>query len=698
VSDAPLGSLGRYRLVRRLGSGGMAEVFEARADGAAGVTKSLCVKRILPAFAGDRRFVRMFVSEARIAMALDHGNIAQVFDFGQEGRELFLAMELVDGHSLARVHRQVRRAGLRFPVPLALQIVREVCKALHHAHERVDEQGRRLAIVHRDVSPQNVLLAYDGQVKLVDFGIARASSVAATGGGLVGKVPYMAPEQARGEEVDRRADVFGCGAVLFELLSGRTPIDPSTDPVLFQISDPTIPSLSDVAPDVDPVLAALVDRALAADRGARFPSALAFQEALAAYVERRRLRANEEDVGRLVRYLFADDLEAAERTLDVPPDFVDGLSAWRDGSVAAPPSGRRQASWVAAGAVAALVVALVVFLSSSDSRAAWEVEVRSQPPGARILLDGEDTGVVTDGVITGLEAGRIHRITLEREGYLTYDRNLLPGQSAVVAALDPEPPVREVPAAVPAAPTRRAGSGTRTPVIEVTREEGGVRTVRLDRSRATVAPTQVQALWMDLVSDGPYTLEVQGSLMITIGRDLYTVAWIALGSDGALLDGGLVRVGHPVTVPSGSRRLAVMSLRGRGTCAVVAGHMRATVRSGERRVAGGEMDIQRHCIAMDEHVEGFIGDLPNDRGHRIRYEGPADGPLILLAGASLSPRALALPHDEAFAALWPGDATFMNFVESVYVVGIEPPEASESPVAILRFEPGALGRALARED
>jgi serine/threonine protein kinase len=201
ASPSPL-DFGKYELLERLAVGGMAELYRARFHAVAGVTKPVVIKKILPAFADSRAFVSMFVNEARIAVSLSHGNIAHVFDFGEVDGEYFLAMEYVHGQPLSRVLRRANALQFPFlPEPIALQIAIAMARGLHYAHTRTDDKGAPLHIVHHDVSPQNVLVGYAGEVKIVDFGIARArhaTDSAMQETGVKGKYPYFSPEQARG--------------------------------------------------------------------------------------------------------------------------------------------------------------------------------------------------------------------------------------------------------------------------------------------------------------------------------------------------------------------------------------------------------------------------------------------------------------------------------------------------------------------
>ena len=209
--------LGRYELVWELGTGGMASVYLARVRGPAGFNKWLAIKRIHPHLAKDPRFVEMFLDEARIAAAVHHPNVAHVFDLGDDAGERFLAMEYLHGEHLGTVAvRAVRERG-RLEPELAARIIASAADGLHHAHEARDAEGRHLGLVHRDVSPQNIFVTYDGSVKLTDFGIAKAAGrlTHTQTGGTKGKVSYMAPEQALGHAVDRRTDVWALGVVLW---------------------------------------------------------------------------------------------------------------------------------------------------------------------------------------------------------------------------------------------------------------------------------------------------------------------------------------------------------------------------------------------------------------------------------------------------------------------------------------------------
>ncbi len=270
----PPAELGGFQIVRRLGAGGMAELFVAKKSGAEGTHKVLVLKRVLPMHGASRRFRSMFVEEAQLATRLNHPNIVQVYellDHGDDG--LLLSMEYVEGTDLGKLASAARAAGARIPPWVAAHIVAEAAKGLHYAHER-KEGGKPLDIVHRDVSPQNVLLSFDGAVKIADFGIASANLFREQAGELKGKFGYMSPEQARGEKVDRRSDIYALGVVLHELLTGRR-IHRSLggDALLEAVRSGIVEPPSTYVRDVPPELEAIVMRALARDPDARFPTA-----------------------------------------------------------------------------------------------------------------------------------------------------------------------------------------------------------------------------------------------------------------------------------------------------------------------------------------------------------------------------------------------------------------------------------------
>ncbi|PTL84741.1 protein kinase [Vitiosangium sp. GDMCC 1.1324] len=325
---------GKYELVSKLAAGGMAVTYRARMKGAAGVTKPVVIKQILPHFADDPAFVEMFVSEARVAAALTHGNIAQVFDFGEIDGQYFLAMEFVHGQPLSKLLRRALKAGLpSLPLPLALYIGTQICDGLDYAHRHVGEDGHPMGLVHRDVSPDNVLISYEGQVKVIDFGIAKATSVVearTSPGTLKGKFPYFSTEQARGEQdLDARSDIFAVGVVLYEMLCGRRPYEGEFAAVLPRIIAGDFPPPSSLNPAIDPGLESVMYTAMALDRETRYPTAQAFSEALREQLYSAYPRFSPAMLSQLLGHLFAEDLAAEGRRVEVTPGFLEQLAAWQ---------------------------------------------------------------------------------------------------------------------------------------------------------------------------------------------------------------------------------------------------------------------------------------------------------------------------------------------------------------------------------
>jgi serine/threonine protein kinase len=333
--------LGRYRVVRPLAQGGMAELFLARATGIQGFEKLVVIKRVLPELARDADYANMFIDEARLAARMHHSNLVQVYDIGEADGLPFYAMEYLDGHDVRAIMRMT--GGKKEPLPLehALSIVIGVAAALHYAHELRDEDGRALGIVHRDVSPQNVAVTFDGGVKLFDFGVAKAKrrSTETRHGMLKGKLQYMSPEQCRGEEVDRRSDIFSCSILLWELTTGRRLYGGKSDfGVMKSIAEADAPKPSLVWPDCPPELEAIVMRGLRREREGRFASAEELQLALEAFARERRLAVSGVGLGKHLRRLYAKSVrEPGERersTLyelvfpdgdDEPPTVLDGV-------------------------------------------------------------------------------------------------------------------------------------------------------------------------------------------------------------------------------------------------------------------------------------------------------------------------------------------------------------------------------------
>ncbi len=277
--------LGRYRLVERIAAGGMAELYRAKLVGASGFERTVAVKCIRPEYARDEQFVWMFIDEAKIAVQLSHPHIAQVFELGREGDVYFIAQEFVHGKDLRAIWKAERRRGGRIPLPITIYLIRSVCEALHYAHRAVSVDGERLGVVHRDISPQNILLSYEGEVKVVDFGLARAKGrLTRTAAGVVkGKLAYLAPEQAHGGSMDHRVDLFALGIVCWELITGERLFRRDSDvETIRAVREGEVPALRRFVPDVPVALERIVSRALQRDPKDRFQDAAEMLEAFEA--------------------------------------------------------------------------------------------------------------------------------------------------------------------------------------------------------------------------------------------------------------------------------------------------------------------------------------------------------------------------------------------------------------------------------
>ena len=326
-------SLGRYEIIERIATGGMAEIYLGRVRGTAGFDKLVAIKRILPQVAADHAFVEMFLAEARLAATLRHPNIADVFDVGVVNGSHFFAMEYIHGHDLRTIRREAVRSHRRLPLEVSIAITSNVASALAYAHTRNGPNGP-LHLVHRDVSPSNILVSYDGAVKLVDFGIARAGSNPSTTitrtGQLKGKIPYMSPEQCRAKGLDHRTDLFSLGIVLYELTTNVRPFDGKGDfDTLERIVHGIMLPPSEIVASYPRALEAIVMRLLANKRSARYQNADELVADLERLTTEHGLFASAFMVGRYMRDLFpgeANKLPHAEHDhVDAPTSRFEPL-------------------------------------------------------------------------------------------------------------------------------------------------------------------------------------------------------------------------------------------------------------------------------------------------------------------------------------------------------------------------------------
>lgn len=310
---------GKYILLKEIEMGGMAAVYLAKARGIGGFEKFLAIKRIFPQLSRSEDFVEMFITEARIASELNHSNISHIYDLGQEEGDYFIAMEYIHGKDTFRLLRRCKQQSRSVPVPLACYIVQQTLQALDYAHRKRDHSNNPMNIVHRDVSPRNVLISYEGQVKLIDFGIAKASvqNSHTRAGTIKGKVNYMSPEQARGEEIDARSDLFSVGLLLYELLFQVKLFKGSTEiHTLELIKECQLPDFRKHYPDLPEELELILTRALARDRAQRFQNAQEFLHELNQYLSRYSTVAGGVWMSEFMQDCFAPEIAGEQRELE----------------------------------------------------------------------------------------------------------------------------------------------------------------------------------------------------------------------------------------------------------------------------------------------------------------------------------------------------------------------------------------------
>lgn len=327
--EIPPGSvvLGRYQVLGKLAQGGMAEVYLARQVGPGGYQKLVVTKRVRPHLSRDDDFVGMFVNEARLAAMINHPNVVQIFDLGEEpsfdaanaeGSDWFLAMEYLDGRDMLQVGRACRSHNKAVPFDVTARIIADACAGLEHAHNLKGADGRSLDLVHRDMSPENIIITFEGQVKVVDFGIAKAAdnSIRTQAGQIKGKLGYVAPEAILGKPVDGRADIFAIGATLYLFLSGRPAFTGQSPMEIFERSLKPPPSPQEVNPRVPPALDEICMKALHQDRDKRYRTAGEVRAALDAYLTSTGRPLGAPQLSQFMRILFPPDKDPVRQRID----------------------------------------------------------------------------------------------------------------------------------------------------------------------------------------------------------------------------------------------------------------------------------------------------------------------------------------------------------------------------------------------
>ena len=403
--------VGRYTLMAKIAVGGMAEIWIARQAGMKGFEKVVAIKKILDSYYADEGFVEMFLDEARIAAQLNHPNIVQIYDLGEDDGSYYIAMEYLAGETLARIARSGGKAQKMIPVSYVARIIASAAEGLAHAHAKVGMDGKPLNVVHRDVSPHNLILTYDGITKVVDFGIARAAnrSSQTEAGKFKGKIAYMAPEQAKLEPLDGSTDIFALGIVLYEAIA-HTRLFKYEDPIagLKAISsDEPIPSPRTHNPDIPEDLAAITLKALERNPANRYQTAREFQTALEQWLRTQPEAPGTTQLAAYMHDLFAERMASQTKLIEAARAGDTGVSKIgtgpsNSGEFSMPGSGSlggqsRRNKWVAGGVAGMLLAVGMIALVLKPSAAVQvptltELAIESEPTGAIVSLDGKVLG------------------------------------------------------------------------------------------------------------------------------------------------------------------------------------------------------------------------------------------------------------------------------------------------------------------
>ncbi len=464
---------GKYTLIRHLATGGMAEIYLALHRAMQGFEKLVVIKRILPQYCQNEEFIHMFLAEARIAATLNHANIIQIFDVGSVGRDYFIAMEYVHGEDLRSIVGQMRKKAYKtFPLEMALGVTRGLLEGLGYAHDHKGLDGEPLNIVHRDISPQNTIVTFQGEVKIVDFGIASAalkelsSESKSEQGALRGKFPYMSPEQCRSLPLDRRSDLFSVAIMLYELTTGRRLFKGKNElDTLRRIVELPYPKPSDHRKDYPEDLERIVMKGLARDPAERYADAREMLEDIGEHIRNRQLKVSALDMSRFMEGLFEEKLaiqreqmKEGKKLADViaeqeeeeltDEDFLDMANlpqsamtpgaravdaSQLSGAWAAPPARKRTSPAIFA-VIAVLLLAvggLGAFFGHGVLKARRDakllvgvLEVASVPPGAAVWVDGERRSGRTPATIDGLKLGVGYEVKVTMDGFKPFEKTV----------------------------------------------------------------------------------------------------------------------------------------------------------------------------------------------------------------------------------------------------------------------------------
>lgn len=461
---------GKYLLLEKIGIGGTAEVYKAKTYGSHGFEKYVALKVVLPQFSSDTEFVTMLVDEAKLTVLLNHQNIVEVYDLNQEEGNYFFAMEYVEGCDLKHMANKFKELKQNIGVDVLVYIMSEVCKGLDYAHSKKDKKGNPLNIIHRDISPQNILISYGGEVKVMDFGIAKAEMTASMTevGTIKGKVTYMSPEQALGQSLDHRSDLFATGLVFYELFAGKKFFSGETVAEIITKVRKTHISLKDMPEDMPLEIKKILVKTLSNNREERYQNAGDIQADLTRYLYTKFPDFNHKTFVSLLQNVFKDEIfEIEQKKLSEPvPTTSEEVQMNMSGSInitglelsgihPSPPQEKKSNLWLFMLPLVFLFVVIffavagfgiykyieaqkpepgkrdIPIVSLPDDPPSnnnkpqvtqGDLVINSDPPGAQIWLNGVDTHLLTPAELKNLAFGTSHRITLKKEYYQNYDQ------------------------------------------------------------------------------------------------------------------------------------------------------------------------------------------------------------------------------------------------------------------------------------
>ncbi len=465
--------IGKYSLLAKIASGGMAEIYLARMAGPAGFEKLVVIKRILPHLAEDTHFIEMFLDEARIAARLDHPNIVQIYDLGTEGNEFFIAMEHLAGCPFSQLVIATKENRRRLDPYLCAALMAQACDGLYFAHNARSPDGQSLAIVHRDINHRNLVITFSGVVKIVDFGIAKSRDklVKTNVGRVKGTIPYMSPEQVSGKEIDHRSDIFSLGIVFYEMLTLKSLFKRTNNPATIKaILDDEIPPLSKYRPDLDPAIEMVLDRALARDPEERYQNARDMQRDLHNAMDNAGSRISPAEISEYMELYMASHVERHRSMLDkvhsvgsnsspismvskdTVADFPISISEnmLGDDQAKKVSPGQKAPAPVAkrASLMPVILVSVLLLVTGSLAFWAWHLYrneqdpskasagpsaattittiIETEPAGANILVNGKNTGLKTPAKLSNLPPGSESKIKITLSGYQAVERTFRP--------------------------------------------------------------------------------------------------------------------------------------------------------------------------------------------------------------------------------------------------------------------------------